>query len=201
MVEAACRARHPTRPDKHRSVGGDGRVEPGPAGEAAALFGDAAAAAILCADATVRDAVSVTEVLLGADGGAANLLHVEHTAGGPIAVRMEGTALAGRAVRAMADLVQDVARHHGLAATDLRAAVVHGGNGRMPALVARQLGLPVERVWSATPALGNLGSASLPVAWALHEPRPGGPVAWAAVGAGLTWAAALTQLARDPGEA
>jgi 3-oxoacyl-[acyl-carrier-protein] synthase III len=167
-------------------------VGPGPAGEAAALFGDGAAAALLCADNAGGDGVCFNDVSLGADGSGANLLRVERAAGGPVEVRMEGTALAGRAVRAMADLLEDVTRRHGLAPADLRAAVVHGGNGRMPALVARQLGLPAERVRSATPDLGNLGSASLPVAWALTEPTPPGPVAWAAVRAGLTWAAALT---------
>jgi 3-oxoacyl-[acyl-carrier-protein] synthase III len=55
-----------------------------------------------------------------------------------------------------------------------------------------QLNLPPERIWSQTANTGNLGSASLPVAWAMHPERPTGPIAWAAVGAGLTWAAALT---------
>jgi 3-oxoacyl-[acyl-carrier-protein] synthase III len=76
----------------------------------------------------------------------------------------------------------------------LEAVVCHGGNGRLPELLARQLGLPPERVWSETPRTGNLGSASLPTAWAAHRPVPQGPVAWAAVGAGLTWGAAITGL-------
>ncbi|HXG11727.1 MAG TPA: 3-oxoacyl-[acyl-carrier-protein] synthase III C-terminal domain-containing protein [Gemmataceae bacterium] len=57
---------------------------------------------------------------------------------------------------------------------------------------ARQLGLPPERVWSETPQTGNLGSVTLPVAWATHQPGPTGPVAWAAVGAGLTWGTVIT---------
>jgi hypothetical protein len=85
--------------------------------------------------------------------------------------------------------------------------IVHGGNGRMPHLVALQLNLPPEKIWSQTSVTGNLGSASLPVAWAMRTspPTPSptrgggsgegllpGPVAWTSVGAGLTWAAALT---------
>jgi 3-oxoacyl-[acyl-carrier-protein] synthase III len=70
--------------------------------------------------------------------------------------------------------------------------VVHGGNGRLPGLVALQLGIPVERIWSQTSLTGNVGSASLPVAWASQPNLPSGLVAWTAVGAGLTWAAALT---------
>jgi len=61
----------------------------------------------------------------------------------------------------------------------------------MPALLARQLNLPPERVWSETAATGNLGTASLPVAWVAHQPVEAHPVVWAAVGAGLTWGAAL----------
>jgi 3-oxoacyl-[acyl-carrier-protein] synthase III len=69
--------------------------------------------------------------------------------------------------------------------------IAHGGNGRMPALLARQLDLPAERFPSATPHAGNLGAATLPVAWALHRPTATGPTVWTAVGAGLTWGAAL----------
>ena len=92
----------------------------------------------------------------------------------------------------MADSVRELAQRHGLIATDLRAVVAHGGNGRMPALLARRLGLASDRVWSEAATAGNLGSASLPVAWAAHAPVSPGPVVWTAVGAGLTHAAAIT---------
>jgi 3-oxoacyl-[acyl-carrier-protein] synthase-3 len=105
---------------------------------------------------------------------------------------MEGPALAGRALHVMAQTVRELARGHGLSVADLEAVVAHGGNGRLPALLARELGLPVGRVWSETPHLGNLGSASLPAAWAAHAPGPRGPVVWTAAGAGLTSAGALT---------
>jgi 3-oxoacyl-[acyl-carrier-protein] synthase III len=75
--------------------------------------------------------------------------------------------------------------------SDVQVVVAHGGNGRMPALLARQLGLPVDRVWSVTPQTGNLGSASLPAAWAAHVPQPSGPVLWTSVGAGISWGAAF----------
>jgi 3-oxoacyl-[acyl-carrier-protein] synthase III len=105
---------------------------------------------------------------------------------------MDGPSLAGRAVHAMAEQVRQLAGRRGLAVTDLEAVVAHGGNGRLPALLARALGLPAERVWSEAPRLGNLGAASLPAAWALRRPHPRGPAAWVAAGAGLTTAAALT---------
>jgi 3-oxoacyl-[acyl-carrier-protein] synthase III len=70
--------------------------------------------------------------------------------------------------------------------------VVHGGNGRFPGLIARRLGLTADAVWSTTAETGNVGAASLPVAWALRSERASGPVLWAAVAPGLQWAAALS---------
>ena len=61
----------------------------------------------------------------------------------------------------------------------------------MPDLLARKLGVPPDRVWSDTAMTGNLGSASLPVAWASRAQAPNGPVIWTAVGAGLMWGSAL----------
>jgi 3-oxoacyl-[acyl-carrier-protein] synthase III len=76
---------------------------------------------------------------------------------------------------------------------DVAAVVAHGGNGRVPALLARQLGLSKERVWSETARTGNLGTASLPVAWAARGRDVTGPIVWTAVGAGLQWGAVLLQ--------
>ena len=109
---------------------------------------------------------------------------------------MDGPALASRAVRAMAQAVRAVTRDHGLCVSDLEGVVVHGGNGRMPALVARELGLPIERVFSCTADTGNLGAASLPASWAALPSPPHGPVVWTGVGAGLVSGAALTGTVR-----
>jgi 3-oxoacyl-[acyl-carrier-protein] synthase III len=62
----------------------------------------------------------------------------------------------------------------------------------MAGMLARALGVPPERVWSETSQTGNLGSASLPVAWAVREPIIDAPVIWTAAGAGLTWGAMLS---------
>jgi 3-oxoacyl-[acyl-carrier-protein] synthase III len=167
-------------------------LRPGAAGEAAALFGDAAAACLVSDQPLGQDFVSVAEILFGVEGAAGPLIQIEHAPGQGVDLRLDGQPLARRAVRTMAQVVRDLARDKGVALGDLAAVVAHGGNGRMPALLARQLQLPPERVWSETARLGNLGSASLPVAWAAHEVIANAPVAWTAVGAGLTWGAALT---------
>jgi 3-oxoacyl-[acyl-carrier-protein] synthase-3 len=168
------------------------QICPGPAGEGAALFGDAAAACLVCGQPTSADAVPVLDLLLGADGGGGPLVSVERTARGAVEVRLDGRALAGRAVRVMAQAVRELGQQWDIPLPGLTAVIAHGGNGRMPTLLARRLGLPHERVWSETARTANLGSASLPVAWAAHSPIRKGPMAWVAVGAGLTWGAALT---------
>jgi 3-oxoacyl-[acyl-carrier-protein] synthase-3 len=166
---------------------------PGPAGEAAALFGDGAAACLLTAK-PAGGARPLLDVVLQTDGGAGNLLRVAHDPGRGWELAMNGPALAQRAVRGMAEAVRQVAARHGLAVGELEAVVAHGGNGRMPGLLARQLGLPAQHVWSEAARAGNLGAASLPAAWAARRDslRQGsGMVAWTTAAAGLQWGAAL----------
>ena len=167
------------------------RVEPGSAGETAALFGDAAAAVLLWDRPASPEAIPLGEILLGTAGDRAAWLRPERSAEGAVEVHMEGIALTGRAIAVMAQTVQDLLQRQRLAVGDLAAVVAHGGNGRLPGLLVRRLGLPANRVWSETAVTGNLGSASLPVAWALHPTKPCGPMVWTAVGAGLTWGGAL----------
>jgi 3-oxoacyl-[acyl-carrier-protein] synthase-3 len=165
---------------------------PGADGEFAALFGDGAAACLVMDRRSGNRSVVVSDVVLGTDGSGASLLKVKSWEKGSVSVEMMGKALAGRAVRAMAQATEVLAKKHSLDMEQVEAVISHGGNGRMPALLARQLGLPPQRVWSETAHTGNLGSASLPVAWAIRGPVSA-PVLWAAVGAGLTWGAALTE--------
>jgi 3-oxoacyl-[acyl-carrier-protein] synthase-3 len=163
-------------------------TRPGPAGEAAALFGDGAAACLLAGHPSGANPLILRDIVLEADGSANGLLGVRRAAGG-FEMDMDGMPLAQRALRGMARSVRAVVHRLGLEVVDLDAVVMHGGNDRMPPLLARQLGLPAERVASATGDEGNLGAASLPAAWAA---RPvGAIVAWTAAGAGMQWGAAL----------
>jgi 3-oxoacyl-[acyl-carrier-protein] synthase III/acyl carrier protein len=165
----------------------------GAAGEAAALFGDGAAGCLLTGRPAGPSPLGLLDVVLETDGGAGGLLGVAHSPERGFELVMDGPALAQRAVRAMARAVRQMAGRHGLEVADLDAVVMHGGNGRIPALLARCLGLPPERVRSATANAGNLGSASLPAAWAAGRPAGGSrpAVVWTAAGAGLQWGAAL----------
>lgn len=166
-------------------------LSPTPNGETAALFGDAAAACLLTAQPTGSGCLSLRDIVLGTDGSAGPLLRVELTPNRGTELHMDGIALAHRAVRTMADTAKQLCARHKLTVEQLAAVIAHGGNGRMPALLARCLDLPPQRVHSETAHTGNLGSASLPIAWAACGPTVSRPVIWTAVGAGLQWGAAL----------
>jgi 3-oxoacyl-[acyl-carrier-protein] synthase-3 len=91
----------------------------------------------------------------------------------------------------LAETVRELCSRNQLRPDQLAAVIAHGGNGRIPALLARRLGLPTERALSETARTGNLGSASLPIAWASCDLSVSHPVIWTAVGAGLQWGAVL----------
>jgi 3-oxoacyl-[acyl-carrier-protein] synthase-3 len=165
-------------------------VQPGVAGENAALFGDAAAACVLASQAT-PNALALRDVQLGTDGAASDLLRIQNPLGSGFTLQMNGIPLAQCAVRAMANAVRQTCLRNSLTVEQLAAIVAHGGNGRMSDLLARRLNLPRERIWSETALTGNLGSAPLPVAWASCAGSIRSSVVWTAVGAGLQWGAAL----------
>jgi len=167
-------------------------IEPGKAGESAALFGDAAGAFLVGGEALDSGSLPLVDVGLSVDGAGGSLLRVEGSARTGVTVAMEGVRLVSRAVETMARLVREAVSDGRGSLDGLAGVIVHGGNGRMADLVARQLDLPAERVWSRTASTGNLGSASLLAAWQEHGPEVRGPVAWAAVGAGLVAGWALT---------
>jgi 3-oxoacyl-[acyl-carrier-protein] synthase III len=166
-------------------------LQPGPAGEAAALFGDGAAACLIGAQPIGNESVAISDVVLSVDGGAGDLIRVSPSTGGAAEVHLRGQPLSVRALKAMEKSTRSLVEKHHLQMTDLAGVFIHGGNGRFPSLLARRLDLPADRIHSETPQTGNLGSASLPVAWAAQTSSPQGPVIWTAVGAGLTWGAAL----------
>lgn len=166
-------------------------LAPTPSGEAAALFGDAAAACLLTAQPLSANVLRLRDIVLGTEGAAGPLLRVKMGAGGGVEIHMDGIAVAHRAVRAMADAVRQLCSRHALRPEQLAVVIAHGGNGRIPNLLAHQLGLPSHLVCSETARTGNLGSASLPVAWCARDPSVSHPVIWTTVGAGLQWGAAL----------
>jgi 3-oxoacyl-[acyl-carrier-protein] synthase III len=139
-------------------------TQPGPAGEAAALCGDGAAACLLAGHAAGERPLALRDLYFHSDGDQGNLLRVERDGAGAFQINMQGPALAQRAVRAMTEAVRRVCHYQGVDVAQLARVVIHAGNGRMPPLVARSLALPAASFCSVTGFVGNLGSASLPAA-------------------------------------
>jgi len=166
-------------------------LAPGPQGESAALFGDGAVAVVLAGEPATPGSAKLIDLWTFVDGSTADLIRVQQSQGGSFCLEMEGVPLAEYALRAMASATREIASQHKLPLSKLAAVVAHGGNGRMPAMLARQLHLPLSKVWSDVSHTGNLGSASVPVAWASRAASVRGPVIWTAFGAGLQWGAAL----------
>jgi 3-oxoacyl-[acyl-carrier-protein] synthase-3 len=169
-------------------------LERGPYGESAALFGDGCAAVVLDGDSTRGWAIRLIDLATFADGSAAELIRVLPRGTGSFCLEMEGVPLTEFALHALSTATRELVSKHALTMSKLAAIVAHGGNGRMPAMLARLLHVPGTKVWSEVRMTGNLGSASVPVAWASRPMPVAGPVIWTAVGAGLVWGAALWEV-------
>ena len=91
--------------------------------------------AVVSCDLSARMASVNGGVCVAADE---ELLRVEGSGRGGVSVRMEGPRLASRAVDSIAELIRQTAQRHELPLAELAGAIIHGGNGRMPALVAKR---------------------------------------------------------------
>lgn len=167
------------------------------------LFADGAGAVILEADETGQGTLDDRGVLsthLYADGRLADILY---TTGGPSTTGaagvtvMEGREVFKHAVTLMADVVDEALSHNGLSGDDIDFLVPHQANIRIIESTAKKLGMPMDKVVTTVDHHGNTSAASIPLA--LHEAVAGGQIKQGdlllleALGAGLTWAAALVR--------
>ncbi|MBL8534045.1 MAG: ketoacyl-ACP synthase III [Betaproteobacteria bacterium] len=160
------------------------------------LFGDGAGAVVLKAS----DQPGILATRLHADGTHAGVLCVPGTvadgkATGHPFVRMDGNTVFKLAVRALADVADEVLCAAGLPSTAIDWFIPHQANIRIIEATARKLGLPMERVISTVDRHGNTSAASVPLALdeAVRAGRilPGQHVLLEGVGGGFTWGAAL----------
>lgn len=114
---------------------------------------------------------------------------------GDEAFTMNGKAVYEMATTALPRTLQDLLSKHGLGVLDISHLVPHQPSIRVLHRTAEVLGLPVERVRMNMDRYGNTAGATIPIL--LDETvrggliRPGDLVAFAAVGSGWTWGAAL----------
>lgn len=149
------------------------------------LFGDGAAAAVL---APAPDGFGLLGWDLGCDGSAAGILAIGP---GERYVRMEGSEVFRRAVRACADSAAAALASAGVAAADVDLFVPHQANGRIIDAVVSRLGIAPDRVARNLERYGNTSAASIPLALAEAAPSHGDLVLMSGFGAGMTWASGV----------
>jgi 3-oxoacyl-[acyl-carrier-protein] synthase III len=182
--------------------------------DVAVLFGDGAGAVVLEAteveDPTVDAHVLSTH--LYADGAHAKELWMQAPGqayeGARISAeilergeqypQMNGRAVFMNAVKRMPEAIGVALDRNGLDIGDVDLFVFHQANLRINELVAKSLQVPEEKVFNTIERFGNTTAATIPIG--LDEARragvlePGMLVAFAAFGAGFTWASALVRV-------
>jgi 3-oxoacyl-[acyl-carrier-protein] synthase III len=154
----------------------------------APLFGDGAGAVLLTGSA---EAAPWT-IELGADGSAASLIENDRERG---VIRMNGHETFIQAVNRMSAVSRSVCSSAGVELDEVDLFVFHQANARITRALTERLEVPPSRVVDCIAELGNTSAASIPLALAhaREEGRlaDGQRVLLCAVGAGLTWGAAL----------
>ncbi len=173
----------------------------------AVLFGDGAGAVVL-EPHDAEDGRGVLSTHLFADGQFASHLWMEKPSckdkptfrqefldGKQFFPRMEGRHVFINACERMPEAVRSGLAQNGLTVDDIDALIPHQANERISQMVAKGLGIPVEKVIRNIDRFGNTTSASIPIALdeALKQGRiqPGHLVALTAFGSGYTWASAF----------
>ncbi|MEI7969840.1 MAG: beta-ketoacyl-ACP synthase III [Betaproteobacteria bacterium] len=160
------------------------------------LFGDGAGAVVLRASSEP----GILATRLHADGTQVGILCVPGgVAGGQVTgdpfVRMDGNAVFRLAVRALADVAEEVLSAAGVPRESLDWFVPHQANVRIIEATARKLGLPMSHVVNTVARHGNTSAASIPLALdeAVRDGRvlSGQHVLLEGVGGGFTWGGAL----------
>lgn len=108
---------------------------------------------------------------------------------------MEGREVFKQAVSKMPEAVREVCAAAGIDPKDIDLLLVHQANLRIIEAVAKQLGLPPEKVPHNIERYGNTTAGTLPILY--HELlmsgdiKPGMLICFTALGSGLHWGAAL----------
>jgi len=110
-------------------------------------------------------------------------------------IKMKGNETFKIAVRAMADVSEEVLEEQGFTHDDIQLFIPHQANERIIDAVGKQLKIDTAKVYKNIERYGNTSAASIPIALdeCAREGRvkSGDLVLLTAFGAGLTWGAAL----------
>jgi 3-oxoacyl-[acyl-carrier-protein] synthase III len=165
-------------------------------GDFGGLFGDGSSAFVLsrAGDDAGAQPYRMGHFQFGCAGNFSSLLAVGFGPGGSLAVRFDGEALARAAVGRLERILADLELRSGLSRITASGFATHQPNPRLVELLARQAGLPLEKLPAVSKTCGNLGSSTCGVALARlldeygHRPSDQrGPIFLAAVGPGMLW--------------
>jgi 3-oxoacyl-[acyl-carrier-protein] synthase-3 len=172
----------------------------------AVLLGDGAAALVL-GPARVAGR-GMLDLRLGADGRYFDLLHTaapgsknrafldeEQVRQGRHHFRMNGAAMFEHACDTMVTAMREMLDVHQMSIADVDLLIPHQPNLRIIENVLERLGMPREKCVLTVEQLGNIASASLPIALSLAVERgqveADQTLAFLAYGAGATWGVGL----------
>lgn len=115
----------------------------------------------------------------------------------PFHLKMEGNRLFKRAVESMTSIAGSALQHNSMSPEKVALLVPHQANIRIIRAVAKNLNIPMEKVYTNIHKYGNTSSASIPLA--LDEAnrkgfvKKGDYILLVAFGAGLTWGSILVK--------
>jgi 3-oxoacyl-[acyl-carrier-protein] synthase III len=167
------------------------------------LFGDGAGAIILEADSTGKGTLSDRGIHSTHLYGEGRLKDILYTTGGPSTtgdagfIFMEGREVFRHAVQLMADIVSETLAKNNIKPEQIDWLVPHQANIRIIEGTAKKLGMGMDKVVATVERHGNTSAASIPLALceAVKDGRikKGHLLLMEALGAGLTWGAALVR--------
>lgn len=174
------------------------------------LFGDGAAAAVVSNKGT---GFMIDAVCLGSDGSLASLLMIpgggarhptshETVAQRMHYMKMDGKQLFKHAVRRMSTAATDCLAKAGISDEQISWLIPHQANERIIDAIAKNLNIPLDKVYKTLHKYGNTSASSIAIALdeltQQYQIEVGEHLLLAAFGGGLTWGALLlTKMSTD----
>lgn len=167
------------------------------------LFGDGAASAVVAAKGS---GLEIESTVLGTDGCLSQILSIP--AGGSRTpaqtqtikerqhfLKMNGREVFKHAVRKMGEAAEECLKKAQCTSEDIQWFVSHQANERIIDAVAKQMGIPEERICKILQKYGNTSASSIGIALdelVQNQPlKKGNRVLLTAAGAGFTWGSLL----------
>ncbi len=171
------------------------------------LFGDGAGALLLKRVAQKKkSAAGILSTHIYSDGRLSDLIWVPGGIGKTginkqdmvdkkYCIKMSGNATFKVAVKRMAEVIQEALEFNDISTDEVGILIPHQANERIIRVVAERLKFPMEKILMNIHKYGNTSAASIPIG--IDEAKRNGRIqsgetsVLAAVGAGLTWGAAV----------